>query len=936
MHQHPSRRIPLRPRFWSAQASSLCAVAILLVSSPSLAAPQYPTVYVKDTDRAAIKNKVASADWAKEAYGDLVRAVEPYVSRHKRDPQWILSRMAMYWKPGERYTQVYLIKRADSGAGEIRFDRGEGDAPVPTVRLPGMRVWNEYINVPLEDRIPFNQTGDMKAVSRKRADQPPVIVPYKESGHLIRSNNVEILTLAEKAAFIYWLNGDPDYARFASDIFQQWLVGTYYMQPPLDPEQASGGPGGYAPGGILGYYDYEQIHDDLGYHGALIYDFLQPYLQDHPSDAVKTTGKSPAEVADAVFRRFVAIGFVRGGKTGNWNVNGWNLMLPQILVLKDDADYADGKGKQYYIRHFVTESSVYHDALPDILKTYDPATGLWPESPGYAFSVTNSLVRMSVPLENNGVDVLATNALLQKAALATFAWLDSRGNLIAFGDSRGGPADFSSLEALLAYYGRKGDVQSATTVASAIQAGVEPGAYKRNAQSWIGLVSSVDEVVKAASSERSPTSALSGFHRLIVQRNPGDGRNELMNVVYGGRKGAHLSENGLAAQFYGYGWALAPDAAGYESYWSADQVYHQSATGSNTIVQGYREGPVTFNALNPAVPTAGFVSPQAVSDVVSYVDVSAGEKRRLVATVRTGPATGFYVDLFRSNLDTNDYLFHGLGTQLALTTTDGQPIDLTASNWLSEDVAKGYKFLSNERSASVSTSLVAKWRTPGGTTGVGLNLWLPYQSHRTVATVDAPYTALVDGTTPDGAGRAPNPTPTLILRQEGLSGWDAPFASVVEPINGEKGSIYEVRRLDGDAGTNGVEIGFGEAGKAWVVHATKPGHYRFTDKSGPVLEIGQGFGAVVKTTEGRAHIFVGAGTDLTYGALTVRNAANSTQSFSLTVDGTKTIYSSEAPVTVVVHKWWFGFPKRETWTLPAGIKQPLPENLRSRLANARF
>lgn len=55
---------------------------------------------------------------------------EKYADRHAADPQWIISRLAMYWKEGERYTQCYLKNQ--------NWDRGEGNAPVPTVRMPGM------------------------------------------------------------------------------------------------------------------------------------------------------------------------------------------------------------------------------------------------------------------------------------------------------------------------------------------------------------------------------------------------------------------------------------------------------------------------------------------------------------------------------------------------------------------------------------------------------------------------------------------------------------------------------------------------------------------------------------------------------------------------------------------------------------------------------
>lgn len=367
-----------------------------------------------------------------------------YVDRHQTDPEWITFRLAMYWKDGERYTQCYLKKQ--------NWDYGEGNAPVPTVRMPGMRTWNKYVNVPLEDRTSYNETGDMWGINKLNPSEPSVKVPYKESGHMIRGNNVEILTLAENAAFVYWVTGEEKFARFATDIFNVWLVGTYYMNPILDPEKSCGSVGGWEPGGICGYYDYEQIHDDLVMHAAMAYDFAFDYLIRHPHAHLKAIGKDTKTVAAEVFKRFINIGLVRGGKSGNWNVNGWNIMLRPMLVLDHNEAYADGKGKEYYLNLLVNESTPYHDAIPDILKTYDRVTGLWPESPGYSFGTVQSLLDWAAPLKRAGIDIIAGNPILQKAAMAVFPWMDDAANMVVFGDSRGGSANFQTFENLLTYY----------------------------------------------------------------------------------------------------------------------------------------------------------------------------------------------------------------------------------------------------------------------------------------------------------------------------------------------------------------------------------------------------------------------------------------------------------------------------------------------------
>ena len=75
----------------------------------------------------------------------------------------------------------------------------------------------------------------------------------------------------------------------------------------------------------------------------------------------------------------------------------------------------------------------------------------------------------------------------------------------------------------------------------------------------------------------------------------------MMAALYGGTDGYHLTANGLALQLYGYGYALAPDAAAYESYWSKDHVYHQSPVGANTILPGYSEGKNVNESIEPMV-----------------------------------------------------------------------------------------------------------------------------------------------------------------------------------------------------------------------------------------------------------------------------------------------------------------------------------------------
>ena len=172
------------------KTSGLIIFFMVTMGYSSLASSlSHPRLLISVEDRGEILQKIENEAWAKKVWESILLEIDPLVERHKSDSQWIVSRMSMYWKEGERYTQCYIKKQ--------NWDYGEGNAPVPTVRLPGMRIWNNYINVPLEERLILSESGEMLGIDRSSDDKSPVLVPYKETGQMVRANNNEILGLAE-------------------------------------------------------------------------------------------------------------------------------------------------------------------------------------------------------------------------------------------------------------------------------------------------------------------------------------------------------------------------------------------------------------------------------------------------------------------------------------------------------------------------------------------------------------------------------------------------------------------------------------------------------------------------------------------------------------------------------------------------------------------
>ncbi|MDO4163203.1 MAG: hypothetical protein Q4D56_02280 [Bacteroides sp.] len=773
--------------------SILLLICICLGFAQHLFARQHPCIYATPAEKADIRAKIKNEPWAQKAFADIRAEVEGYADRHAEDPEWIVSRMAMYWKDGERYTQCYLKKQ--------NWDRGEGNAPVPTVRMPGMRVWNKYVNVPLEDRTPYNETGDMWGINRHNPSEPPVLIPYKESGHMIRGNNVEILTLAENAAFVYWVTGEEKFARFATDIFNTWLVGTYYMNPILDPEKSCGSAGGWEPGGICGYYDYEQIHDDLAMHAATVYDFAYDYLMQHPHTHLGEIGRDTKTVADEVFKRFVDLGLVRGGKEGNWNVNGWNIMLRPVLVLGDNDEYADGKGRDYYLHYLVEESTDYHNAIPDMLKSYDSVTGLWPEAPGYAFGTVQTLLDWVAPLRRAGIDILAGNPILQKAAMAAFPWMDDASNMVVFGDSRGGSANFRTFEDLLAYYTQTHNTEEGAKMAVALNKAISLGKYHRDETDWMGICTFIPSI-PTTQEETSERASYSAHHRFITMKN-WNAPYKMMANLYGGTKGSHLTPNGLALQLYAYGYALVPDAAAYESYWAKDYAYHQSPTGANTILPGYTEGEISIQAMEPIVAEGHFTNEYELTPFLNFADVVAAEKRRTVAVVRTSDSSGYYVDIFRSDQPDNDYLFHHVGTSLSLTDVQGRTLPSEPLDSLDKAYHKGYAYFSHLHQTAYADDFVATWQIPEGVTS---RLWMTGADGRTLYQADAPATTLNASLTPNGVSTPPAPTPTLIVRQSANNAATHPFVGVYEAYKDNTPTVKQVNHLPVDGNCTALSV----------------------------------------------------------------------------------------------------------------------------------
>jgi hypothetical protein len=85
---------------------------------------------VRDSDRAVIIDKIKNYSWARDIYTEMIERLGPLADRHQNDPEWLLSRLQLHWKPGHYYTNF-------SREMHFKFDDWRsGNAQKPTWRFP--------------------------------------------------------------------------------------------------------------------------------------------------------------------------------------------------------------------------------------------------------------------------------------------------------------------------------------------------------------------------------------------------------------------------------------------------------------------------------------------------------------------------------------------------------------------------------------------------------------------------------------------------------------------------------------------------------------------------------------------------------------------------------------------------------------------------------
>lgn len=759
--------------------------------------------------------------------------MQPYLSRHRSDPAWITSRLQMYWQAHS--TRVFVKNSL--------YDHAEGQAPVPTVRFTGGRdTATDYLTPRLEDVKPYMGENDQlwlqRRDSRSGADAPWEWVAQSKTGRIVEAINQRIAELARDAAFLCWVDANPDACRFGFDVLDTYLSGMRYRELPVDLRRGHDQ-------NIVGLQSYEVIHEDIVVPLTEAYALLGRYVDAQPG------GKRA--LFDAALQQWADVILLNGVPWNNWNLIKARFALQIASVLGADAAYADGKGRQHYVRAVIDGQPPRQWGLQRLMAFgYDPRSAMWNESASYSLNVFDDFTECLDMLDRVfGIDLIERLPLLQRAAEALPQYMLPNGRKVGFGDARYEQFHTQGVERLAAYlerHGLKEQAQRLEGLLGALRAAGATGAVDAAKPVYAILAEprrqDVAEPVPPWAWQ-TPT-YYSANTSWFIQRNGYAGSNgqdnDALAVSLVGSNGNHAHANGLAMELFAKGWSLAPESGRGSGYLQSDYAdyYAQFPAHNTVVVDGISaylpmkvEQPFTLLAAYPAPRSAlAAAQPGITMGEVGFIEpASQADQRRLLATVRVDDRHAYVVDVFRSRRRAggdrhHDYILHGLGQTLQLMDT-GRSLPTVPSDKLSfaDGDLPGYEYWSERRSLRHDGPLQARFELTLPDGQRTLRLWLQGGAEREFFTVKAPpSTAWPRGLLPQGLDQMPSPT--LVVRQSGAA-WDRPFAVVMEASrDGEPEAVEAVRELHalkGPAASVGLEVALSGDRRHLVLSNGAPG-----------------------------------------------------------------------------------------------------------------
>lgn len=799
---------------------------------------EHPRYLIHSQGRLELQKLIASENWAQDVFNALKERTDIYVKRIDTQPDWLYSRLAMYWE--SHATDVYIN-------GETFAYAGGQTAPVPTVRYTGTRgTVATYSRPRLEDVVPYDddEKGNVTFHNNSLPGRPLEKVHPSKTGRGIESLNREIMGIARDAAFLYWLTEDESYARLAAGVFDTYMTGIYYRNVPVDLNHGHQQT-------LVGMSSFEVIHEDILTEIVPLYDFLYNYLLAH---YIEKMG-----IYSSAFKKWAENIINNGVPHNNWNLIQARYVMNIGLVLEDDTFYADGKGRGYYIDYVLNRSSIRQWSLKELAAYgYDEQTGIWAESPGYSNVVLNDFTSFTTLFDRNlHFDLTEELPVILKAVTVMPQYLFPNGMVCGFGDTHPFRLDANPIKRMIRNAQINGKIEQEDYFTAMLKcfdasAASELGGEKMRVRNSVNSFFDdkplqLKSEVKAGQIEDyvSPFFYAPNVSWL-VQRNGMDARHSLMLSV-NASLGNHMHANGISMELYGKGYVLGPDAGiGRSSYSGLDYLeYYSQFPSHNTVcVDGISSYPVMksnhdFDLLS-AYPiqkeTKRNFPKVTFSEVYFREPESQSDQNRLNSIVTVGNKGGYYVDVFRSRKakgsdKMHDYFYHNLGQVMELTASDGSDLNLSSTDELA--FAGGhlyaYSYLFEKKIARTTKDVKAVFTIQmPDKDNISMNLWMKGEEERSVFTAFSPMTEGLSRVTDMPYDIKEHPTLTFVARQEGEA-WNRPFVAIYEPSSvKEPELIHSVSFPQVDCRKTGshvaVCVSLKDGCRDLILSSDKPGH----------------------------------------------------------------------------------------------------------------
>ncbi len=892
----------MRRLFLTLSVVLLSATAIIgrqiIVPVPANLPQGYPRIYITEEQRGAFEQMLSNEIWAQEVVDGLHKRIDKYVELHVDSAEWMPSRLQMHCNT--KSSNIYIKG--------ITYSHADGQAPVPTVRFSGSRDnTTDYLSPSFEEITPYmDDPRGLYLRNKTKEGHPFEWAPQAKTGGIIEKINERIISLARDAAFLYWLEGDERYAKFAYDIFDTYMQGMYYRNEPIDLNN------GHIQT-LVGLTCYQVIHESSLMYVAELYDFLHGYISQNHGENIDSY--------EVTMKKWIDIVIKNGVPQNNWNLHQANVILKATMALRDNADYSDGKGREHYIDGILNVTTPRQWSFTELMEYgYDPINGVWAECPGYSQGVTNAMMHFIYNFNTSfDTDILHHYPVMYKAVDVLPQYMFPNTQTVGFGDTNYGAISVEPIKYMIMLAQERGDKDTEAKYTSLLRM-MDPAAEKvaeyRPRVSVEALFASKPLEIDLQH-EASPLSdyVTQTFYAPNVSwhvQRMGWGKDGLMASL-NGSLGNHMHANGINLELYGKGIVLGADPGKGANYLQPAYLeYYSQFPAHNTVmvdgVSKYTEM-MSYHGfvLNGEYPRSeqkeGYYTDVTYADVSFVEPETMSDQRRTVSAVRCGESGGYYVDIFRSARRNkadkfHDYYYHNLGQSMEILDAAGVKIELVEEEKVGFAGGHLYAldYMWGEKFAPMSGDSQVEWKLdyPDDKEDVYMNLWMKGSPDRELISIYSPPCKAFRDNKVFPYDVYNDPYLTFIARQYGEA-WDRPFVSVFEPYTSIEGrSIVSIEGFEDELGAKsfaGVVVETKGGAKDYILASDK----LTTAKYGGITSNGD-YSMVRTAPDGSIVLYMGNGTTLQYGQWRIESKERGNA--TLTIEGDKLLLDSSVDITI--------------------------------------